>query len=432
MCGWCFRFWAHQTPFMTFVVIRKCEEDELLAFCDDTCASPQCACVADLGMGVKGTAMRRYGIKLCLLCSRKRGQPEHDTVPDGYPLAWTKTKNKVRYEPSDYLVDGRAVTQAIPEDAECSELSALSELYTLYVEPAEEFRMAVCNKPRCKDRVHSRIGVYKALGFDRCYMDMRTRELKCEHCDDALCMLESVDNKITFMGKTYSTCFMCDTVIICDGPVTLCATCSRRVNLDIFRSTQTCVRCDRFVSAPPTALHARSNTQRGTQVFSFEKEPDAYLCRDHRVFPQPTKVKSKDMLRMITDLYFSRHRKEPAPGDDQQVEKQDAEAGKDHGVADLVVRDGDLGVEDGGVVAAPPGGTAAGQLLPLVCEAVESRTALEVLVVAGVPGGSPGHEALLADGSGGVVQDVLGAGHAVDADSVLLSAIEDTANLALE
>lgn len=383
-------------------------------------------------MAVKGTAMRRYGIKLCLLCSRKRGQRQHDTIPDGYPFAWTKAKNKIRFDPSDYIVSGRSVTQFIPEEEECNEMSALSELYTLYVEPAEEFQMAVCNKPNCKERVHSRIGVYKALGFDRCYMDMRTHELKCEHCDGVLCMLESVDNKITFMGKTYSTCFMCDTVIICDGPVTLCATCSRRVNLDIFRSTQTCVRCDRFVSAPPTALHARSNTQRGTQVFSFENEPDAYLCRDHRVFPQPTKVKSKDMLRMITDLYFSRHCKEPASGDDQYVDKQNADAGEDHGVANLVVRDGDTGVKDGRVVAAPARGTATGELLPLVGEAIEPSAALEVLVVAGVSGSSPGHQAFLTDGSGGIVEDVLGACQAVDADSVLLSAIEDTADLTLE
>lgn len=376
--------------------------------------------------------MLRYGISLCLLCSRRAGQRKHDTLPDGYPVSWTRIKNKVRFDPGDYLVEGNKIVQRIPDDEECHEMTALSELYTLYVEPAAEFQVAVCNKHGCRDRVHSRVGVYKALGFDRCYMDMDTRKLRCESCDNELCILESVDNKIVFMGKTYSTCFMCDTVVLRNGPVTLCATCSRRVKLDIYRSTQTCVRCDRFVSAPPTAPHACSNTQRGTQVFSFENEPDAYLCRDHRVFPQPSKVKSKDMLRLITDLYFSRHRKEPPACEDEKIKQEDADAGKDHGVADLVMRYGDLRVEDGSVVAVPSSGSAASELLPLVSEALKPDPALEVLVVTGVAGGATGHETFLGDGVAGVIEDVLGAREAVDADSVLLPAVEDATDLPLE
>ena len=383
-------------------------------------------------MGVKGTAMRRYGIKLCLLCSRARGQPEHDTIPDGYPVEWTKIRDKVRFDRGDYIAEGAGVVQNVPANAECNEPTALSELYALHVELAKEFKMAVCNSAGCKDPVHSRVGVYKALGFDRCYMDMRCEELKCGHCDKALCMLQSVDNKIMFMGKTYSTCFMCDTVIVRTGSVTVCRTCMSRVEADISRSTQTCIRCGRFVSAPPTTSHARPNTQRGTQIFTFDSEPDAYLCRDHRVFPQPTKVRSRDTLKMITDLYFSRHRKEPAPGDEEDVKEQDADTGEDHAVADLVVRNDDMGAENGGVVAAPTGGAPACELLPLIGETIEAGSALEVLVVAGVSGGSSGHEALLTDGPGGVVQDVLCAGQPVDTDSMLLAAIEDAANLALE
>jgi len=319
--------------------------------------------------------MTRYGIDICLLCSRAAGQTEHDTVADGYPVAWTRRLHKVRFHAEDYAVErvagGVCVRQVFAEDEPLHETGALSGLYTLCVEEAEEFDMAVCLTRVCKDPVHSRVGVYKALGYDRCYMDLSDQRLKCEHCDEPLCMLSSVNNEITFKGSTYTTCFMCDTVMRKSDAVTLCATCSRRVRTEVQRSTQTCLRCKRFVSSPES--DARSGTQRGTQVFRFEKDAAAYLCREHRIYPPPRNVKSRAVLQILADLYFSRPVAEER---EDGVQREDEQPAEDDGVVDLEARYGDLRVEDGVAVPGPAGGAPAGEHLPLVGEAAEPAAAL--------------------------------------------------------
>ena len=248
--------------------------------------------------------MTQYGIDVCLLCSRAAGQPKHETLPDGYPLSWTRRAYKVRFYPGDYCVEGATIRQRISGEEPLHDVGPMSGLYTLCVDKAEEFNMAVCLTLKCKDPVHSRVGAYKALGYDRCYMDLEDETLKCEHCDAPLHMLCSVNNEIIFNGITYTTCFMCDTVLSKSSAMTICRSCEKRVKSEIQRSTQTCLRCKRFVSSPDS--DSNEGTQRGTQVFYFDKEPAAYMCREHRIYPKPRHVSSRTALENVANLYFSR------------------------------------------------------------------------------------------------------------------------------
>lgn len=289
------------------IVVRRLEEELLLATCDGTCSNAEnCKCIIDIGTQLAGQAMYDYGFITCVLCQRANGQ-EYNTIPDNYPESWIYDGCKIKYDKGDYKVsqnDLNSIEQVIDETKEnLIEESWLSSLYYTSTELVDtsvvDWKLAVCETQKCKCNVHAYIDVHRAIGVSSSYYDVSSKVVKCELCHSSLKYIPSDDGVVVYNDQKFIKCRFCSTIIFFqeNAPVQLCTTCTKKCQNDVQKSRHICLYCKNSVNVAQ---------RKNIQEFKIRKTPTShvetvYLCRLHRIYPpDPTKIfKISELLSMF-------------------------------------------------------------------------------------------------------------------------------------
>jgi hypothetical protein len=288
------------------IVAQKSEEDLLLATCDGTCSNGEkCRCIVDIGTELAGQAMFDYGFTTCVLCQRAIGQ-QYCTIPENYPVSWIYDGYKIKYDKGNYRRIGtnsiEQVIDQVCEDDTYKE-SWISSLYYTSTELVDvnsvNWKLVVCDTPKCKHPVHAYIDVHRAIGVSNSYYDVVDECVKCEFCHKALRYIFSNNGIVEYNNQSYTQCRFCSTIIFFSPkvPVQVCTTCTAQCKSDVQKGRHICFYCKNSVNV---------SQRKNIQEFKIRKTPTSrtetvYLCRLHRVYPpEPTKIfKISELLSMF-------------------------------------------------------------------------------------------------------------------------------------
>lgn len=324
------------------ILISREREEELMAECDNSCASgPKCACIVDFGMTKSGKVVD--GCYTCVLCCRKETTLTfnecmfHGTVESGRGIIFNPYSNMendypnqyyldrldpntfrgvsglfVAYNPGHYKVnpEGNGIVQCIPHT---TTLNWFNKIFKMDVNLGpinggnhiveRPWAIAVCCNPKCKINILSFINKPFAEGYDNTVFDMAAQRLCCIKCKTPVTKIESerVTRGVTCLGRHlflnhddhwFSRCTFCRTVVEFNklkSPQS-CDYCHKLYIEQALESTRVCAYCSN-----PVGLSRRG----GAQTIQVD-DKTMYLCRQHRI-KGPTRTYTSEEFKLLME-----------------------------------------------------------------------------------------------------------------------------------